>query len=222
MKYLPLLLPLLGSAALAAARETPFDPSFLGRSAPAALAPPSVGQPPWLTGALEDVYLDEEVDVDLDSIAACDYAQEDLGDPLGVFADHSAGMVDPHAALADPHASLTEAAEVVAPVPRSSASNGRSVSELVAQRAALAGSLVRVRGQIVKLTEGIRGKTYLHLRDGSGSAGAGDQDLTVTTGEPFELGEVVEVEGQLALDRDLGLGYRYVVLLEEARRIDTR
>jgi len=71
----------------------------------------------------------------------------------------------------------------------------------------------------VKLNEGILGQTYLHLRDGSGSADRGDDDLTVTTTEPFQLGETVEVAGELAIDRDVGAGYSYAALLTKATRV---
>jgi hypothetical protein len=106
-----------------------------------------------------------------------------------------------------------------APVERSSAPNGRSVAQVFAERATLAQKSVRVRGTVVKINEGILGKTYLHLRDGSGSADGGDDDLTVTTTEPFQLGETVEVEGTLAINQDVGAGYNYDALLTLAARV---
>jgi len=155
--------------------------------------------------------------------------------------DPHAGVAgyDPHAGLAphaaDPHAVDAPARAlpadhphgpsgagnpvVVTGVERSSAPNGKNVAEVFAQRQALDGELVRVRATIVKLTEGIRGLTYLHLRDGSGSEVARDHDLTATTSEAFELGETVEVEGRLTLDKDVGLGYRYPALLEMTSRV---
>jgi hypothetical protein len=162
------------------------------------------------------------------------------GDPhAGLYADGD----DPHTGHAhdDPHAGhdvyaatdpgsdedayervgLTPAPEVPlpAPVERSSAPNGRSVAQVFAERATLAQKSVRVRGTVVKINEGILGKTYLHLRDGSGSADAGDDDLTVTTTEPFQLGETVEVEGTLAIHQDVGAGYNYDALLTLAARV---
>jgi hypothetical protein len=69
---------------------------------------------------------------------------------------------------------------------------------------------------VVKLNEGILGKTYLHLRDGSGSAERGDDDLTPTTTEAFDLGDTVELEGELAVDQDVSAGYVYAALLTDA------
>lgn len=128
---------------------------------------------------------------------------------------------DPHAGLAaggvDPD--VTETARALAPVERSNARNGKTVAEVFAARSTLDQTQVAVRGTVVKLTEGVLGKTYLHLRDGTGTAEAGDDDLTVTTTEPFALGETVEVEGRLAIDQDVGVGYSYPALLADASRV---
>ena len=106
-----------------------------------------------------------------------------------------------------------------AAVERSPAPNGKTVAELFATRRELDQKKVTVRGTVVKLTEGVLGKTYLHLRDGTGSPEQGDDDLTVTTTEPFALGETVELEGQLAIDQDVGVGYSYPALLADAARV---
>lgn len=117
---------------------------------------------------------------------------------------------DPHEHVAPPPTLRVEKLE---------RSRGDSVEEIHAGRQKLAGRRLRVRGTVVKLNEGILGKTYLHLRDGSGSAERGDHDLTATTTEAFELGETVELEGKLAIDQDVGAGYVYAALLTEATRV---
>jgi hypothetical protein len=152
------------------------------------------------------------------------------GDPhAGIHAaadgDPHAGMYgdgDPHAGMAagepPPHA-LAEPATPTSPVERSRASNGKTVAEVFAARSRLDQTRVAVRGTVVKLTEGVLGKNYLHLRDGTGTAEAGDDDLMVTTTEAFSIGETVEVEGQLAIDQDVGVGYSYPALLTDATRV---
>lgn len=132
---------------------------------------------------------------------------------------------DPHAGVhEDPHGADVryEAASIAppaAPVEASKAPNGKRVADVFAERTSLAQKTIAVRGVVVKLMEGILGQTYLHLQDGSGSAEAGNNDLTVTTSEPFTLGETVEVQGLLAIDRDVGAGYSYPALLTGAVRI---
>ena len=222
MKYI-LPLAIAASAAWAGTRDTAWDVRQLWREPPPLEASPQLAtDPPWLTGALDadpsEMVRDDPAEVAEAHSGLC--PREDINGDDAAWA----GAADPHGSGAsDPHGSvLTAAVEVAAPtapLPRSLAANGYSIAELVAQREALAERSVRVRGVVVKKTDGILDKTYLHLRDGSGSTERGDHDLTVTTSERFELGETVEVEGHVLVDQDLGLGYRYAVLLDASRRI---
>lgn len=102
-------------------------------------------------------------------------------------------------------------------VERAPGEAGRTVAEVFAQHNELAGKPVSVRAKVVKVTEQILGKNWLHVQDGSGSAAQRDNDLTVTTSDKVALGDVVLLQGTLQLDRDFGSGYRYAVLLEDAR-----
>jgi hypothetical protein len=234
MKYvLPLML--VTSALWGAAHEPLRDrigsPSAEERAGSVSRRP----DPPWVTSATDEVDIQVE---DSDPHAGLSYdddTADDGEDPhAGLFLQEhsSSGMCprddsdDGEEALGsdepDPHLQARAPASGVelpkGGVTRSAASNGRSISELHAQRGALSEQLVRVRGTVVKRTDGILGKTYLHLRDGTGSAEREDDDLTVTTTEEFALGETVEVEGRLEIDQDLGLGYRYAALLTGAIR----
>lgn len=136
------------------------------------------------------------------------------GDPAA--APHGAG--DPHAGTRAPSGAQVPPQGV----PRSSAHNGYTVAELHARRSKLAEQAVRVRGVVVKRTDGILGETFLHLQDGTGSAKGEDHDLTVTTTEVFDLGETVELQGLVRVDQDLGLGYRYAVMLTGATHAEMR
>ena len=100
-------------------------------------------------------------------------------------------------------------------VARAPGSSGRTVGEVFAQRAALSGREVAVRGKVVKFTAGVLGRNWVHLRDGTGANGA--NDLTVTSDESCSVGDVVLARGTARLDQDFGAGYRYPVLLEGAR-----
>lgn len=95
------------------------------------------------------------------------------------------------------------------------AEGGLTVAELVAQAAAQAGKSVAVRGRVVKFTPAVMGKNWLHVRDGSGENG--DADVTVTTGDEAAIGDLVVVRGTVATNRDLGSGYSYAVLIEDAK-----
>ncbi len=120
-------------------------------------------------------------------------------------------------AVPDPHAATTASSVEVRKVERAPGPNGKTVAEIITNRATLAGTKLSVRGTVVKMTAGILGKTYLHLRDGSGDAAAGTNDLAVTTDAEPAVGSVITVEGTLALDRDIGSGYKFPTILEDAK-----
>ena len=70
---------------------------------------------------------------------------------------------------------------------------------------------------VVKVVSGVLDRNWLHVRDGSGSAQQGDHDLVVTTTDTVKKGETVLVDGVVQTDRDFGSGYRYAVLVEQAK-----
>ena len=94
--------------------------------------------------------------------------------------------------------------------------DARTVAEISAKSADLKGKTVAVRGKVVKFTPAVLGKNWLHLRDGTGSATDGTNDLVVTTKDEATVGDVVLVKGVVQTDRDLGSGYSYKLLVEEA------
>jgi hypothetical protein len=101
-------------------------------------------------------------------------------------------------------------------VSRASGSNARTVAELFADSAKLEGQLLRVRGQVVKVTPGVLGKTYLRLRDGS-SASPEQRELVVTSQADVQVGIVATFEGKLLTQVDVGIGFRYPILLSDAQ-----
>lgn len=101
-------------------------------------------------------------------------------------------------------------------VPKAEGANAKTVVELWAQRAALKGKEVSVRARVVKVTAAVMGKNWLHVRDGSGSKTAKDNDLAVTTDGVAKVGDIVTVSGLISVDKDFGAGYAYPVIIENA------
>jgi len=97
------------------------------------------------------------------------------------------------------------------------AAGGKTIQEIFAAKTKLAGKPVAVRGKVVKYNAQIMGKNWLHIQDGSGSAGKNDNDLTVTTATPAKLGDTVLVSGTVSTDKDFGAGYKYSVILDDAK-----
>jgi hypothetical protein len=102
-------------------------------------------------------------------------------------------------------------------VEKAKGANAQTVEGIVASAAKLKDKPVTVRGQVVKFSPGIMGKNWLHLRDGTGSSREGTDDLVVVTNDTTSIGAVVLVSGTVRTDRDLGMGYTYKVLVEDAR-----
>jgi hypothetical protein len=121
------------------------------------------------------------------------------------------------ASAGTPQEHMSAGAANVGDVKVEKAPNGKTVAETFAAKDQLKDKPVVIRGKVVKFLSGIMGKNWLHLRDGSGSADKGDNDITVTTNDVVAVGEVVTVTGTVRVDKDFGAGYRYPVIVEEAK-----
>lgn len=95
------------------------------------------------------------------------------------------------------------------------ADGGKTVEQIYQDPAGLSGKEVKIRGKVVKFNSGIMGKNWIHIQDGSGAEGT--NDLTVTTQEMANVGDTVLVNGVIATDKDFGYGYKYNVLIEDAK-----
>ncbi len=93
---------------------------------------------------------------------------------------------------------------------------GQDIAYVYANKDELAGQAISLRGKVVKYNEGILGRNFIHIQDGSGDADDRSNDLTVTSNDATAVGETVVVTGTIVLDRDFGAGYSYTVLMEDA------
>jgi hypothetical protein len=101
-------------------------------------------------------------------------------------------------------------------VAKATGPNAQTVAEIVTKGPQLKDKPVLVRGKVVKYNAGIMGKNWIHLRDGTGAEADRTNDVLVTTLDEVKLGDVVTLKGTVRTDRDLGSGYSYKVLVEEA------
>ncbi|WP_020676927.1 GW dipeptide domain-containing protein [Geopsychrobacter electrodiphilus] len=97
------------------------------------------------------------------------------------------------------------------------AKGGMTVAEVNTDKAALAGKEVAVRGKVVKYNAQIMGKNWLHIQDGTGDAAKGSNDITVTSTTEAKVGDTVLVSGKVTLDKDFGYGYKYALIIEDAK-----
>jgi hypothetical protein len=120
--------------------------------------------------------------------------------------------------MSDLHSGVSIPADVGdVKVAKASGPDARTVAEILKGKGDLKDKPVVVRGKIVKYTPGVMGKNWMHLQDGSGSAKDGTNDIVVTTLDEAKRGDVVLLKGVVRVDRDLGSGYFYKVLVEDAK-----
>ncbi|MBF0431735.1 MAG: DNA-binding protein [Fibrobacteria bacterium] len=94
------------------------------------------------------------------------------------------------------------------------ATGGNTVAETWAAKDALTGKEVTIRAKIVKANFEIMGKNWYHIQDGTGENKT--SDLTVTSQSKVQKGATVLVKGIVAKDKDLGSGYFYPLIIENA------
>jgi hypothetical protein len=106
----------------------------------------------------------------------------------------------------------------IAAVPLTAAAadtQSRSIASLNENKAALAGQTVSAHGKVVKVNNGIMGRNFVHVQDGSGDAAAGTHNLIVTSKQTARVGDEVTVSGTVVVNRDFGSGYLYPLLIED-------
>lgn len=126
------------------------------------------------------------------------------------------GAAPPGGDLGHIHGGLSQAPDVGdVKVPKATGADARTVAEIVVKRTELKDKPVMVRGKVVKFTSNVMGKNWIHLRDGSGSATDGTNDVLVTTIDQTQVGDVVVAKGVVRTDVNLGSGYAYRVLVDD-------
>lgn len=134
------------------------------------------------------------------------------GAAMGMASAGAGTGTNPHAGVAQAAASVQ-----VGQVEKAAGADARTVAELWGQKGTLEGKPVAIRGVVVKVNNGVMGKNWIHLQDGSGDAAQGTNDITVTSAETAAKGETVTIRGTVRTNKDFGSGYVYQVLVEDAK-----
>ncbi|KOH44209.1 GW dipeptide domain-containing protein [Sunxiuqinia dokdonensis] len=92
---------------------------------------------------------------------------------------------------------------------------GVSIADLYASKSDFSGQQVTVKGQVVKVNKNIMSRNWLHIQDGTKHGE--NYDLTITSNEVAEVGDVIVVEGTVTLDKDFGAGYFYELIMEDGK-----
>lgn len=120
-------------------------------------------------------------------------------------------------AAPNPHAGASATTAPVAAIAKlEPVAGGNTVAEIFAAKDRLAGKPIVLRGKVVKVNNGILGRNWIHVQDGTGGAGTNDLVVTMPTAVTATLGSVVVLRGTVAINKDFGAGYTYGVLVEDA------
>jgi len=135
------------------------------------------------------------------------------------------GAADPHAGMdkdkmkissedsTTPNEHVTAAAKKSEPLKGiKKAENGKTIDDILKQKKDLDGKSVKIRGKVIKYTEQVMNKNWIHIKDSSTGG-----DLTITTDGKAEVGDTIVVDGKIAINKDFGYGYLYDVILEDAK-----
>jgi len=120
-----------------------------------------------------------------------------------------------NAAAGNPHrvarsvAAVAPQAGEIAPL-----DGGSTVAGVLAEYAQLQDQQVSLRARVMKVSPNILGKNWITLQDGTGTAP--ENQLIATSAQVVAVGEIVIVKARVNTNVDLGSGYTYTVLLEDA------
>ena len=96
------------------------------------------------------------------------------------------------------------------------AKGGHTIKDIFNKKKKLKGKEVTVHGKVVKASGNIMGRRWYHIQDGTAGKD-GKNDLVFTSSDDAEAGDTVMAKGTLVLDKDFGMGYKYDVIVEDAK-----
>ncbi len=89
-----------------------------------------------------------------------------------------------------------------------------TIAELYKNMNTFEGKRITVKGQVTKYNPAILNKNWIHIQDGTEY---NDKfDLTATITSEVKVGDIVTIEGVIAVNKDFGYGYVYELIMEDA------
>ena len=92
-----------------------------------------------------------------------------------------------------------------------------SLHDLMSNPKNYANKLVKISGKVTKVNPAIMSRNWVHIT--TEPADGNNYDLTITTQENVVVDQVISVQGQISINRDFGAGYKYSVIMENAKLI---
>ncbi len=95
--------------------------------------------------------------------------------------------------------------------------DGKSIAEIFNEKSALKDTTVVLRGKVMKVSKNIMKKNWVTVKDGTGTAP--EDKLIVLTTDNVYVNDILLFKGTIKTDVNLGSGYKYSILLDEANII---
>lgn len=90
-----------------------------------------------------------------------------------------------------------------------------TIAKLYSEKDNFNGKIIKVRGIVTKINEEIMNRNWIHIQDGTEHQEK--FDLTITTQEKAKTGDEIVFEGKISVNKDFGYGYKYEIIMEEAK-----
>jgi GW (Gly-Tryp) dipeptide domain len=120
---------------------------------------------------------------------------------------HPGGNTESDAEAEHVHVNTTEVKKIAGAI---------KLDALLKSKENYSGKVIIVSGKVVKANYGIMGKNWYHIQDGT-KAGGKNADLTITSADNLPMDAIVNFEGKIYLNKDFGAGYKYDIIMEEAK-----
>jgi len=93
-----------------------------------------------------------------------------------------------------------------------------SIEKLIGSSSDFGDKIVTVSGKVTKVNPMIMNRNWVHIT--TEPADGKNLDLTITTLENVSVDDIVTFRGRISIDRDFGAGYRYEVIMENAKLVN--
>ncbi|HED06531.1 MAG TPA: hypothetical protein ENI57_00250 [Ignavibacteria bacterium] len=92
-----------------------------------------------------------------------------------------------------------------------------TIKQIFSDKKSLSGKTVTIEGEVTKVNPQIMNKNWIHIQDGTSYKD--NYDLLITSNSNVKVGSYVIMQGTLSTNKDFSSGYKYPVVVENAKLI---
>lgn len=166
-------------------------------------------------GMLMSQFESKELGKTFDRILFLDKVLKDPNQPPAAQSNPHAQISqgqDPHAAALPGMGSSKDTVRQQVKIDRPT--NSTSIADLLKSPKDFEGKRIVIKGKVTKYTSGVMGKNWVHIQDGTDYKGK--FEIVITTDAELNVGDIAIFDGPISLNKDLGFGYFFEVLMENA------